>query len=73
MSEHICHAEGCEVGVPPKLLFCLKHWRMTPARIKAAVWREYRAGQEMTKTPTPEYLAVMAAAIEAVAKLEGRR
>jgi hypothetical protein len=35
---HTCHAEGCEVAVPPKLLMCLKHWRMVPKHLQREVW-----------------------------------
>jgi hypothetical protein len=67
---HTCHAKGCTVPVPPKLLFCPKHWRMTPKELQHAVWAAYRPGQEIDKQPSQEYLAVMKAAIEAVAQKE---
>ena len=73
MPRHICHAEGCQVEVLPRLLMCLKHWRLVPRAIQRRVWQEYEPGQEITKDPTPEYLDVMHEAIEAVAFLEGRR
>jgi hypothetical protein len=25
--KHVCHAEGCEREVPPKLLMCFVHWK----------------------------------------------
>lgn len=67
---HTCHAEGCNVPVPPKLLMCLKHWRRVPRTIQREIWRHYRPGQEVDKRPTPEYLAVMKRAIDAVAGRE---
>lgn len=75
MSEvkHTCHARGCAKEVPPKLLMCIRHWRMVPRDLQKAVWREYRPGQERTKTPTTAYLEVAFQAIEAVAKAEGPR
>ena len=73
MAEHLCHAEGCTVEVPPKMLMCRRHWRMVPARLQAAVWNAYVPGQERRKDPTGVYLAAAKAAIEAVAKKEGRR
>lgn len=69
---HECHAKGCSVPTPPRMLMCLKHWRMAPRPLQAAVWRHYRPGQEIDKTPTSEYLRVMTDAIEAVAAKEGR-
>ena len=39
---HVCHAEGCDTPVPPKLLMCLKHWRRVPKQLQAAVWNNYR-------------------------------
>lgn len=70
VNRHTCHAEGCEVGVAPKLLMCLKHWRMVPKPLQVQVWRHYRPGQENDKRPTAEYLEAARAAIDAVA---GRR
>lgn len=73
MSKHLCHAEGCSVEVPPKMLMCLRHWRMVPQVVQREVWRHYVPGQEIRKDPTREYLAAMKNAIEAVADREGRR
>ena len=70
---HTCHARGCDVEVPPRLLMCRVHWSRVPAHLKRAVWREYRPGQEVDKQPNAAYLEVMAAAIDAVAQKEGTR
>ena len=67
---HTCHALGCNVAVPPKMLMCLPHWRMVPRDLQKAVWREYVPGQEIRKDPTPAYMAVQAAAVDAVAAME---
>lgn len=72
-NRHVCHADGCEVSVPPKMLMCLRHWKMVPRSIQLRVWREYVPGQEVRKDPSSEYLEVMREAIEAVAEKEGRR
>lgn len=69
---HLCHAVGCKVAVPPKLLMCLRHWRMVPKALQAEVWRTYRPGQEIDKRPSSEYMTASNAAIDAVAKKEGR-
>lgn len=73
---HTCHAETCEVRVPPRLLMCRKHWRMVPYGLQVAVYAEYQPGQERldgTAFPTDSYLEVTREAIEAVAAKEGRR
>lgn len=67
---HTCHAESCQVPVPPKMLMCRKHWYMVPAPLRREVWRVYRPGQEIDKNPSSEYLDVMRAAIDAVAEKE---
>lgn len=72
MSEHTCHATGCEKRVPPRMLMCGKHWRMVPKPQQDAVWATYRPGQERTKDPSREYLIAARAAINAVAEKEGR-
>lgn len=70
MPAHKCHADGCQVSVPPKMLMCLMHWRMVPGNMKRAVWATYRPGQERDKNPTREYLAAAQAAIQAVYEQE---
>lgn len=69
-TKHTCHARGCHVCTPPKLLFCRRHWAMVPHAIQRAVWAHYVPGQEIRKDPTPEYLEVMRDAIDAVAAKE---
>ena len=61
--KHDCHAEGCPLPVPPRMLFCRKHWGMLDERLKRAVWREYRPGQENDKKPSLRYLAVQRYAV----------
>lgn len=60
---HLCHAIGCSLEVPPKLLMCARHWFMLPENMRQNVWRAYRAGQEVDKRPSSEYLAVAQRAI----------
>lgn len=55
---HICHWPGCGREVPPAMWGCKTHWFRLPARLRAKVWRAYRPGQEVTKDPSAEYLAV---------------
>lgn len=56
--KHNCHAEKCQKRCAPRKLFCLAHWTATPRTIQDAVWRYYREGQEISKTPTRTYCAV---------------
>jgi len=37
---------------------CTGHWFALPNRIRDAIWREYREGQEIDKRPSTRYLAV---------------
>lgn len=67
---HHCHADGCSTPVPPKMFMCLRHWRMVPRALQAAVWAAYRPGQEITKDPSREYLEVTRQARRAVAEKE---
>lgn len=72
-NKHPCHAEGCDVEVPPKMLMCLKHWRRVPKLLQQRIWATYVAGQEIRKDPTDAYMEAQEAAVEAVAQKEGRR
>lgn len=73
MSQHYCHAEGCEKGVPPRMFMCVAHWMMLPKPLRDAVWAEYIPGQEIRKDPTEAYLNVTRRAINFIAVKEGRR
>lgn len=55
---HHCHWTGCERKVPPALWGCRQHWYMLPLDLRTRIWRAYRPGQEQTKTPSDEYVAV---------------
>ncbi len=68
---HRCHAEDCKVEVPPKMLMCLRHWRMVPRALQNAIWEHYRAGQEVDKRPTKEYMIVQKCAVLYVGIKEG--
>jgi len=55
---HLCRAHGCYLAVPPKMFMCRPHWFTLPKNLQDAIWREYRPGQEITKDPSPRYMAV---------------
>lgn len=54
---HHCHWPGCEKQVPPAMWGCKTHWFKLPALLRAKIWATFRPGQEVTFTPSPEYLA----------------
>lgn len=56
MSKHTCHWPGCGRAVPPKLWGCKEHWFRLPSRLRARIWATYVPGQEITKTPSHEYI-----------------
>lgn len=56
--DHHCHWPGCTRKVPPAMWGCKSHWFKLPARLRAKVWATYRPGQEVTKTPSREYIDV---------------
>jgi hypothetical protein len=55
---HTCHWPGCTKPVPPAMWGCKPHWFQLPKRLRDAIWAAYVPGQEITKTPSPEYIAV---------------
>lgn len=57
--KHHCHWDGCKISVPPKMWGCKKHWFTLPKLLRAKVWTYYVPGQEITKIPSREYLAVV--------------
>jgi hypothetical protein len=72
MSEHTCHAMGCDVTVPPRMFMCRRHWFSLPKAMRDAIWRAYVPGQEQRKDPTSEYLRVALDAVRWLARKEGR-
>lgn len=69
---HTCHATGCQIEVPPAMLMCRPHWAKVPKPLQRQVWANYQPGQEITKTPTRDYLGAARNAINAVALKEGK-
>lgn len=53
---HHCHWPGCDKPVPPKMWGCREHWLALPAAIRKQIWRAYVPGQEITKTPSADYI-----------------
>lgn len=55
---HTCHWPGCTKQVPPAVWGCAPHWYSLPLDLRRKVWRAFRPGQEITKTPGRDYAAV---------------
>jgi len=55
---HLCHWPDCGKRVPAKLWGCLEHWKRVPKSLQMQLQRAYRKGQELTKSPSPEYVRV---------------
>lgn len=55
---HHCHWPGCDKTVPPASWGCKKHWFKLPLSLRRKIWATFRPGQEETKTPSREYVAV---------------
>lgn len=55
---HLCHWPGCGVAVAPAQWGCRRHWYALPKRLRTKIWRVFRPGQEVTKTPSADYVAV---------------
>lgn len=64
---HTCHAHGCQRRIAAKLFMCSPHWFTLEERLRQAIWREYRPGQEIDKDPSNRYLAVQQYAIGSLA------
>lgn len=56
---HHCHWTGCGVQVPPAMWGCKKHWFMLPQAIRDEIWRTFKPGQEVSATPSREYVAAV--------------
>jgi hypothetical protein len=57
---HHCHGRmpGCLGQCPPAMWGCRVCWFRLPKYLRDKVWATYRPGQEVTMTPSREYLAV---------------
>ncbi len=68
---HHCHWPGCTTHVKPALWGCKYHWFLLPEQLRNEIWRTYRPGQEITKRPSAEYIAVARRVQDWIAK-QGR-
>lgn len=56
--KHGCHWTGCTKQVPPAVWGCSQHWFKLPSGLRAQMWAAYEIGQEVSMTPSDEYLDV---------------
>lgn len=71
--KHLCHATGCPVETPPRLFMCGRHWGMLPTEMKNDINRLFRPGQEVSKTPSKQYMLAALAAVKWLRKNEVKR
>jgi len=53
---HTCHWPNCITEVAPQLWGCKKHWFKLPKNLRDLIWATYVPGQEISKTPSDEYI-----------------
>lgn len=53
---HECHWPDCNEQVPPAMWGCRRHWFMLPKYLRNKIWAAYQVGQEITMTPSKEYV-----------------
>lgn len=53
---HTCHWPGCGKQVPPAMWGCKTHWFKLPKNLRDKIWMTYVPGQEVSMTPSEDYL-----------------
>jgi hypothetical protein len=53
---HHCHWPSCKIEVPPARWGCRQHWFKLPKYLRDKIWATYVPGQEITKTPSQQYI-----------------
>ncbi len=59
---HTCHWPGCFAQVPPAMWGCKRHWYTLPKELRDRIWQTYRPGQEVSLTPSTDYITAARAA-----------
>lgn len=67
---HTCHWPGCGKPVPASMWGCKPHWFALPKTLRDRIWATYRRGQEVTKTPSSEYIEAAKAVQEWIRQRE---
>ncbi len=65
---HTCHWPDCKTPVPPSMWGCKYHWFRLPKYLRDKIWATYVPGQEITKTPSEDYLSAAEEVQEWIAK-----
>jgi hypothetical protein len=68
--KHTCHWPGCDTPVPPAMWGCEGHWFTLPKPLRDRIWATYRRGQEVTKSPSPDYMAAAIAVQEWIGQFQ---
>jgi hypothetical protein len=55
---HVCHWPGCARSTAPAAWGCREHWYKLPLALRNKIWASYRPGQEISKTPSRNYIEV---------------
>jgi len=70
---HHCNANGCTWATERRMFMCLAHWRRLPSALQGAVLSAYRAQPTASaRARDLTYMAACAAAVEHIARLEGK-
>ena len=56
--KHKCHWPECDKQVPPAMWGCKEHWFKLPVNLRNQIWTAYKPGQEITVSPSREYVDV---------------
>ena len=56
MTTHLCPWPGCQIEVPRRMWGCRAHWYRVPKSLRNRIWATYVPGQEVTMTPSREYV-----------------
>ena len=70
-NRHTCHWPRCDKQVPPAMWGCKAHWFQLPKDLRDLIWDTYRPGQEVTKNPSPAYVAAAQKVQQWIADYEG--
>lgn len=67
---HTCHWPGCTKQVPPAMWGCKPHWFKLPYGLRVQIWSSFEPGQEVSLTPSDDYLEAARAVQEWIAEQE---
>lgn len=68
MKGNNCSWPGCPLSVSPALFMCARHWYTLPTYIRDMIWEAYVPRQEVTKTPSSQYVDAARTAMDWIRK-----